>query len=183
MIYSVSGAQGSGKTTILNELSKQGYNVISRKTARSVLKEWQLTLPEIYNNNTLMRKFQLELVERKRLDEEDKIMSSDIWFTDRSYVDLLTYSSIILGPKQENAEWLDEYYQKCKEYQKHYQKVFYIEPLPFVVSDGTRNTSIIYSDIVDTIIQRFLKKFNASKTETVSKIENKDRVQEILKKL
>lgn len=183
MLYAISGTQGSGKTTILNELKRQGYNVIGRKTSRSVLLDWNITLDDIYNDHNLMKRFQDEVINRKINDESEKIKSKDLWFTDRSYVDLLAYSSIILGYNDNNKEWLDEYYQLCRKYQKLYTKVFYVEPLPFIIGDGIRGTSVIYNEIIDMIIKGFLSKTKSSHIENITMLSNNDRVKELLKKL
>ena len=107
MLYSLSGTQGSGKSTIISDLSNLGYNTIERKTSRSVLKDWNMDLSWIYSDSDLMKDFQDEILKRKYLDEQSAIESSEIWFTDRSYVDLLVYSCIILGHNSQNKDWLD----------------------------------------------------------------------------
>lgn len=183
MLYAISGTQGSGKTTILNELKKQNYNVIGRKTSRSVLLDWNITLDDIYNNHDLMKRFQDELLKRKIHDELEKISSKDIWFTDRSYVDLLAYSAVVLGYNDNNKDWLDEYYQICRKHQMQYTKVFYIEPLPFITRDGIRGTSIVYNAVIDMIIKGFLSKIKSSHIENITMLSNNDRVKELLKKL
>ena len=183
MLYSLSGTQGSGKSTIISDLSNLGYNTIERKTSRSVLKDWNMDLSWIYSDSDLMKDFQDEILKRKYLDEQSAIESSEIWFTDRSYVDLLVYSCIILGHNSQNKDWLDLYYNKCNKYQKLYSKIFYISPLPFVTDDGTRGNSMVYNTLVDSAISKFLYKMNRSKIIDIESIDHDIRVKQILKNI
>jgi predicted ATPase len=183
MIFSLSGTQGCGKTTILKSLSKMGFNVIKRKTSRSVLSDWNIKLSDIYSNQKLMMDFQSELISRKYSDEKDYINGDDIWFTDRSYVDLLIYSTIIIGHNNNNSVWLDLYYAQCKKYQSIYESVFYISPLPFIISDGVRNSNEAFNLMVDFSIHGYLKKFNRINIIEISSNSNSERVEQILKSL
>jgi len=47
MLIAISGSQGCGKSTVLKELKDRGYNVTERKTARSILNDWGVTLPSM----------------------------------------------------------------------------------------------------------------------------------------
>ena len=180
MILSLSGTQGCGKSTILSSLSNMGYNVITRKTSRSVLTDWETDLDEIYNDSYMMQKFQDEVFDRKLSDEEKYINSDDIWFTDRSYVDLLVYSTIILGHNQKCSDWLDNYFQKCKQQQNKYKSIFYISPLPFISSDGIRNSNVVFNALVDYSIIGYLKRLNKSSIYNIQSESNSDRINEIL---
>jgi len=161
-----------------------GHNVIERKTSRSVLKDWNISLVDVYKDQILMMDFQEEIIHRKYNDEKDYAISNkDIWFTDRSYVDLLIYSTVIIGHNNENSDWLDSYYTECKEYQKLYKKVFYISPLPFVTHDGIRNSNEVFNYMVDYSIKGYLNKFNRSNLVEVDSTSNDQRVREILQRL
>lgn len=180
MILSLSGTHGSGKTTILTSLENMGYNVIPRKSSRSVLEDWNINLEKIYNDPILMMKFQDEIFKRKLNDEKEYVKSSEIWFTDRSYVDLLVYSSIILGHNIEYSTWLDDYYMKCKKIQNLYELVFYISPLPFINSDGVRNTNVVFNAIVDYSILGFLNRLNLSSLVKINSSHHENRLKNIL---
>lgn len=183
MIYSVSGTQGCGKTTILKTLKSMGHNVIKRKTSRSVLKDWNISLDLVYKDQTLMMDFQEEIIKRKFDDEKDYSNSTDVWFTDRSYIDLLIYSTIIIGHNNKNSDWLDSYFNKCKTYQKTYQKIFYISPLPFVISDGVRTSNEVFNYMVDYSIKGYLTRLNRSNLVEINSISNTERVNKILQNL
>lgn len=153
MLFCISGAQGSGKSTVLKELEKLNYNVIERKTARSVLSEMDTTLPEIYANLDLHCEYQDKLLQRKMDDEREAIASNDVWFTERSYADLLGYAIQNIAKDPAYSDWLIDYDARCKAAQRNYEAVFYIRSGMFdVVDDGVRNASTHFSIMMDMII-------------------------------
>lgn len=156
MLLAVSGSQGAGKTTVLNELTKAGFKVIERKTSRSILSDWGVTLAEVNNNPALTIKFQEEILKRKLEDEAEAVNSSDIWFTERTFTDLFVYALVALGKDNEYSEWLDEYYEKCKYAQESYDAVFYLQAGYFQpVNDGVRGINQHYSKMVDLVMSHY----------------------------
>jgi predicted ATPase len=160
MLISISGTQGSGKTTILNEIKRLGYGVIERKTSRSILADWNITLNEVYSNRELSIKFQDELLVRKQADELDAITTSkQLWFTERSYADLFAYTLITNGWANQCGDWLNTYYESCKEANKKYNMIFFINPFDSTTNsedDGVRGINKHYSQLVDNTIQNTL---------------------------
>ena len=155
-LYAVSGAQGCGKSTTLGELEKLGFPVVSRKTSRSILAEWDTDLDTINNDPQLSMKFQREIIERKFLDEQQAIKDDNIWFTERTYMDLFVYALINLGKHNEHSVWLDAYYDRCLELQQSYAGVFYIKSGKFdVVHDGIRGSNQHYSRLVDLTLKDY----------------------------
>lgn len=156
MLYAISGAQGCGKSTLLTALEDQGYKVVSRKTSRSILKDWGMTLDEINADKELALKFQYEILSRKAQDEYEAIHSDEIWLTERTYMDLFVYALVNLGKHNEYSTWLDAYYDKCLENQRHYSGVFYIRSGLFQVShDGVRGSNQHYSKMVDLSMEHY----------------------------
>ena len=151
MLVAVSGSQGSGKSTVLNELKSLGYPVIERKTARSILNEWGVSLDVVNSDFDLKQAFQEELVRRKYNDELEATLSSEIYFTERTFSDLFTYSLISFGQYNKYDVWLDNYFQTCKNYCQSYDHVFYIESKFFndIEKDGVRSTNRHYSRMID----------------------------------
>lgn len=156
MLLAVSGSQGAGKTTVLNELTKARFKVIERKTSRSILSDWGVTLAEVNNNHDLTIKFQEEILKRKLEDESEAVTSSDIWFTERTFTDLFVYALVALGKDNEYNEWLDGYYEKCKAAQESYDAVFYLQAGHFQpVNDGVRGINQHYSKMVDLVMSHY----------------------------
>lgn len=157
-LIAISGSQGSGKTTILNELQKLGYKTITRKSARSILDEWQVTLPQVNADEELTKRFQEEITKRKFDDEHHAIKSKDVWFTERSHVDLFTYALITLGKNNAHSSWVDSYYGMCKQYNDNYHSIFYLTAGHFSPAhDGVRGSNQHYSTMVDATMIKFLK--------------------------
>jgi len=150
MLVACAGSQGSGKSTILKQIADRGFNVITRKTSRSILTDWDVTLSEVNNNVELAKKFQAEITQRKFADEEAAVRSNDLWFTERTHADLFTYALVAMGKDNEHSAWLNDYYQTCMKHNQHYAAVFYLKAGQFsVVSDGTRGSNIHYSRMID----------------------------------
>lgn len=156
MLYAISGAQGCGKSTLLAALEDQGYKVVSRKTSRSILKDWNMTLDEINADKELALKFQYEILTRKAQDEYEAIHSDEIWLTERTYMDLFVYALVNLGKHNEYSTWLDSYYDKCLENQQHYDGIFYIRSGLFQIAhDGVRGSNQHYSKMVDLAMEHY----------------------------
>ena len=153
MLVAISGSQSSGKSTILANLADQGYNVIKRKTSRSILSEWGVSLQEVNSSSELTCQFQSEISHRKFSDERAAYESSDLWFTERTHADLFTYALVALGKDNAYNSWVDEYYTQCMRYNQSYSAVYYLRAGKFSVEhDGTRGSGSHYSRMVDLVM-------------------------------
>jgi len=156
MLIAISGSQGAGKSTVLKKLEELGHNIVSRKTSRSILTDWGVTLEQVNSNRDLTLRFQDEIIARKYKDEAHAMQSDELWFTERTYADLFTYALVSLGKDNINSEWLNGYYESCKSYQQSYAKVFYIEGGIFDVEhDGVRGSNQHYSTMVDLVMKKY----------------------------
>lgn len=164
MLVAISGSQGSGKSTILSKIKELGYNTIERKTSRSILADWGITLQDVNNDPKLTTKFQDEITKRKLDDEIDAIQSNELWFTERTFIDLLTYSTISLGGNNNYDAWLDAYGSDCIKNQQTYTHVFYLTAGHFSVEkDNIRGHNKFYSTLVDAAMLAFYEKFQPNK--------------------
>lgn len=138
-------------TTILKEMENLGYNVITRKTSRSILADWEVTLEEVNNNSDLTIKFQNEIIKRKHQDEMIAIADvNSVWFTERTYADLMTYFLISTGKDNRFTNEINDYYRQCIAFQQYYDKVFYLKAGHFVPEhDGVRGANVHYSRMAD----------------------------------
>jgi len=191
MLVAISGSQGSGKSTVLNELENRGYNVVTRKTSRSIMSDWGVTLQEVNNDHDLTIKFQDEILKRKCADEDvafhgvsGKIGSAkQVWFTERTYADLFTYALITLGKENQYSDYIDSYFETCKHHQQNYSHVFYIESGIFDVEhDGVRGSNQYYSVMADLSMQKFtwLMSPNSKSYHRITQAHIDDRVDFIL---
>lgn len=154
MLVAVSGSQGSGKSTVLQHIRDQGFNTVERKTSRSILDDWGVTLQQVNSDSVLTLKFQDEIIKRKFEDEQQYVTSPDVWFTERTYIDLLTYSIVALGHNNDFSDWLTEYAKQCITLNQSYSMVFYLQAGHFTPKeDGVRGSNHLYSRMVDLVMQ------------------------------
>jgi predicted ATPase len=151
MLIAISGSQSCGKTTIINKIRDVGYPVIERKTSRSILTDWDVTLAEINDNVELTVKFQNEIIKRKLEDELDAASDpTTLYFTERTYADLMIYFLLAAGGVNDMSVVVNDYYKQCINNQCIYHKVFYLKSGHFVPEhDGVRGSNIHYSRLVD----------------------------------
>ncbi len=161
-LFAISGSQGTGKTTIINELPSI-FNKIERKTSRSILSDWQVSLSEVNSNPKLTLQFQEEIIKRKYQDELAAVKSDQIYVTERTYTDLFVYALFALGSDNRYSDWLNQYYDKCKMYQQQYREIFFIKGQHFIpVNDGVRATNQHYSNAVDQVMHTYTNEMSQS---------------------
>lgn len=162
MLFAISGSQGSGKTTITNALKERGYPIVERKTSRSILDEWGVTLSQVNNDRDLTIRFQDRILTRKMEDEREAVEDvSRIWFTERTYADLFTYALIAIGKDNEYSDWVDEYFKDCATQQSNYNANFYLPSGKFNLEhDGVRGSNQHYSRMVDITMKDVLQQMS-----------------------
>jgi hypothetical protein len=188
MLIAISGSQGSGKTTIINELKKQQIQygngevlipgTVERKTSRSILSDWNVTLQEVNNNPELTLKFQNEIIQRKYNDEQAAVDSPLLYYTERTYADLFVYALISLGKDNTYSDWLNEYYKQCMLFQQSYEHIYYLKAGYFnVVGDGIRGDGKHYSRMVDLVMLDYTKQMSRrSKIDVIQTPDIEERV-------
>lgn len=156
MLVAISGSQGSGKSTILNRLKDQGFQVLERKISRSIQADWKVTLDEVNSDYDLGMRFQEETFKRKCEDEEKYIKASSIYFTERSHADFFAYAVVNFGKLNSHADWLQDYYLRCMKAQTAYRHCWYLKAGSFaVVGDGVRAINRHYSTMIDLAMFEF----------------------------
>jgi predicted ATPase len=160
-LYAICGSQGEGKTTVLSSLAEIGYNIIPRKTSRLILNEWGCTLSEIHKDLHLTMQFQDEILIRHKLNNMEAVNSDKIYFTERSYADIFTYTIFALGSFNEYNDWLNGYYEKCRKEQGVYDAVIQLQGrIENIENDGVRSVNRHFSNSVNTILDYYIKDFN-----------------------
>lgn len=151
MLIALSGPQGSGKTTIVQKLHNIGYHTIQYQVARSILKDWNMTLDEVNSSVELTLKLQTEVIRRKYKTEKQAITDPNVWFTERSYIDIFGYAVIMISKSNAHSNWINDYYVECARYNTlSYSHVFYIRGGHFQAQeDGVRGINEHYNRMVD----------------------------------
>ena len=162
-LYTISGSQGQGKTTVLASLAEEGFNVIPHKTSRLILHEWGYTLNEVNKDLKLTKKFQNEILKRHYENNLEAIESDEIYFSERSYADIFTYTIFALGSFNEYSKWLNEYYNKCKEGQKIYNGIIKLNGRTRGIDDdGIRSVNEHFTKSIDIVMNYYIQDFGGN---------------------
>ena len=148
------GAQGTGKTTILNHYKEQGYNVIT-EIVRNLAKEGVNIneLGDVDGQKKIFSSYQKLLKSKKG------------YISDRGLVDVLSYTfshaiaeigeGIEEGPLKKLAD--KQYLTAAKFYQENPDIQVCYFPIEFdVVDDGVRSTDEKFRAEIDFFIKNFL---------------------------
>lgn len=186
MLIALSSSQGAGKTSIISKLATLNYGTVSRKTSRSILSDWNVTLDRVNSDPELTCKFQDEILTRKLLDDGSVLDAQhahgtyeiEVAFTERSCADLFVYALVALGSNNSYSDWLDQYYHKCITAQQIYDKVYYLRAGHFKPEhDGVRGSNRHYSRMVDiTMLDYFHQMTQPSKQCTIDTPSFEDRI-------
>lgn len=157
-LAAISGSQGTGKSTLIDALP---YKTITRKTSRSILSDWGVSLSEVNNDRPLTVKFQDEILTRKLEDEAHAVDSDEMYVTERTFADLFVYALVAIGKDNEYSDWMYEYYARCVAAQSRYQHIFYLTAGHFQpVNDGVRAINLHYSRMVDMLMYEYTNKMS-----------------------
>jgi predicted ATPase len=134
MLIAVSGTQGVGKTTLLNELKKIDYSVDNFKVSRTVQQELGFaTLNEAVSSDwNTMAKFQDTIMSRKFANDcaLSTLKTNDIIFVERSFIDILAYTekwNFQLATQLWHNKWMNVYREQCLDMQKIYDGLIFVE--------------------------------------------------------
>lgn len=173
MLFAVTGPGGSGKTTTIAYLQeKYGYKTIERKTSRSIISDWEVSIEDINSDPQLTSKFQEEILRRKIADELQACYSDDVWITERTTADLFVYATYSIGRLNEFSSFLDEYYTKCQEAMDRYVGVIYLRGGQFPVThDGVRSSNQFYTKMTDDSMYDLTKRWVGDRLITITGME------------
>jgi predicted ATPase len=165
----LTGGPCSGKSTVLEELAKKGYNVL-RETAKEIVakrKEIPITKEESEIRQDLIFNEQLK-------KEEDAEKEIGVLFLDRSLIDGLGYSVLYEGDSS-----LEKYFPKVLG--RKYDKIFLFERLPFS-SQGFRPETDEEANKIHDAMYNIYKRFGYEPI-NVLKMSVEERVSFILEKV
>ncbi|HWY35155.1 MAG TPA: ATP-binding protein, partial [Nitrosopumilaceae archaeon] len=142
MKIAICGAQGVGKTTLVNELAKElGFRVLP-EVAREMAKAGH----KLDQGVTALLEY--EMIKMQTGLEE----MLGPWIADRSLIDLLAYC-VVLFPEDKSLFSIAR--GKLKE--AKYDLIFYIPPEFTIEDDGVRSTDPHFRDKIDQAIKNVLK--------------------------
>ncbi|MBL7206796.1 MAG: ATP-binding protein [Candidatus Aenigmarchaeota archaeon] len=127
----ITGGPCTGKTTLLNDLGKLGFNTVheaSRKIIDEEQKKENGVLPW-----TDAEQFEV-LVKQMQMGNETNLTSETIHFLDRGLGDILAYCDFLNIPHTEGVKQLS--------LPPRYEKVLLLEPLEIFENDDVRKESL-----------------------------------------
>ncbi len=182
MLLGITSPQGAGKTTLINALREQGYNIIDRQVSRSILTDWNVTLDEVNSDLELSKKFQEEILTRKIKDDTAALLSyKKVWISERTPIDLAVMALYNFGNKNKYNEWYEDYFNRCQESVNKYDGIVYIKGGHWPVkADGVRGTNQHYVDSVNLLMWHFFEKMTKNiKTKVLHGADMKGRIENI----
>lgn len=152
MKISISGAQGVGKTTLINELKTALPEFIFiSEVVRSLIKEKNIN---INKDGDKISQHLIFKKHRENLDNEKDLI------TDRSVIDAFAYTlwSYNHGKfEKKDYHLFTSYFQATY---KHYTHFFYIQPEFNLVDDGVRSVDKEFQTQIHGIFMDIFKQFN-----------------------
>lgn len=160
LLVSVSGAQSTGKTTLLEGVnSTLQFPVDEFKVARAVLEEFGEGLYDILKSEAKTIKFQEEILKQKT-EHDGKLKGEldEFIFVERCPADLFAFAYTWREhfKKPSYLSWLNHYRVKCEQAMKIYDISILIHPGAFSHSDDGVRAKADTQQEVDTALSGFL---------------------------
>lgn len=144
----LTGAQGTGKTTVLNIFKEHGWPVVT-EVVRNLVKEKGITINQDGTNETQMLVFNTY---------KDILGSKDHYVSDRGLTDVMGYTAVGVIEDKVDSDILIKQCEALQEFVEDNRDIVYVYfPIEFpVVADGTRSTDEDYRTAVDESIHDLL---------------------------
>ncbi len=124
----ITGGPGTGKTSIINELIKRGYNCIEEISRQITLKAREDGIEQLFLTEPLLFS-ELLLKGRKKQFEEANAFEEDFIFLDRGIPDVLAYMDFI------GDDYPEDFRNACKD--NMYDHVFILAPWQEIFSSDS----------------------------------------------
>ena len=175
MKIAFTGAQGTGKSTLVNYLADndvkeiEGYTFVKEVTRR------------------IQRQFNLDINEKGSLTTQILIITDHIVnlrkpkvVMDRCILDALVYTRWLCDYNPGIPSWVYDYCENVfKNYIKQYDIIFYLKPEFDLVSDGVRSDDTDFRDDIADLFETYINNFGVEVVELTGTV--KQRVKQIKK--
>jgi deoxyadenosine/deoxycytidine kinase len=185
-IVGISGAQGQGKSTLINYVTETHdfIHSLDVQTARETLKDWGYSLTEVNSFMPLKVNFQEELFNRhvRSLERELTFGTDSVKLVERTFADIFAYALTSVGPFNQYSDWLNEYANKCSFAQnKYFAHIIYLSGREYTPQeDGVRSINSHFSKLTDYLISYYTNEFDISQSK-VTQISDPDIIDRVYK--
>ena len=160
MIVSFTGAQSTGKTTLLNQMRNweclKDYTFIDEIT-RSIKKKG-MSINEKGNDNTQTAIMNAHI---------ENLKKGNNLVLDRCSLDGVVYTHYLYLHGKVSKDTLDYARQVFFETCLKYDKIFYLKPEFDIVEDGVRSNNVQFRDEIASIFEGYIADFNLRKYNVV----------------
>ena len=169
-----SGAQSTGKTTLLNALRSSADFKDSKfwDEITGQIKEQGFEINEQGTDATQLKIMQ----EHKRRVQADDADNSGLVIFDRCSLDGLVYTQYLYNKGQVSKETLDEATRVFEETISSWDAIFFLRPEFEIVDDGVRSVNVEFHRNIVFLFDHFIEKYNLQVIQLTGSVE--DRVQQ-----
>lgn len=171
MHIAISGAQGTGKSTLMKSLKEKLQFKFFEGVTRSISARG-FKINEEGTNET-----QREMM---KIHKENSEYNFDAVY-DRCALDVMVYTHYLFNNNQITIEVLEDVIKIFEEIIGRYDIIFYILPEFDIEDDGERSTSKQFRDDIVDLFELYIKRYNINVELLTGTVEK--RVHEILKKI
>lgn len=165
-IVTVSGAQGVGKTTLIEALEKYGWEVY-KSFVREESKKNNLKVNDIGDDKTQFYILNKHL-ERLNLNKDNRNI-----ILDRSLIDVTVYTKYLHELGRVKDSTLNIVEDSLKNNFHKYDRMFYIAPEFEIVNDGFRSLDKNFQNKIDDLFKYYIDKFNIDIVQLTGSVENR----------
>lgn len=152
MKIGISGAQGTGKTTLVNKLKDlsmfEKYEFNTNMTRR--VKEMGFNINEEGDDQTQRVIFRAHI----------NLLNKPNFISDRTLIDALMYTILLAKRGRCSPSLAVSSYSLALDKVKQYDYIFVVRPEFDIVDDGVRSTDVDFRDTIDTLMLQFIENHN-----------------------
>ncbi len=155
MKIAISGAAGTGKSTLIQRLTNEMGIAIVPEYSRLILRNHNISKPHQYPEELGGGLgFQSEVINRKHVSEAEKIDMSISYVGDRSLLDCGAYTLFFYGQNEKQAEVM-EMVDFTIDWSKNIYDMIFLRPFDFrhvIEDDGFRSLKLGYHQAIYSLI-------------------------------
>jgi len=187
MIIGISGAQGQGKSTLIQAAIEKDSRVVDSKlqTSRHLLENWNYSLPEINKYLPLKIRFQENLLLNHIQSLHGFLQQENTILVERTFADIFVYALVSVGPFNEYSDWLNNYAMECQAAQQRlFDWSIYLSGRDYIPEeDNVRSVNPHFTAMVDSLIKKYTVEFSMGKGAEITVAYLNDRVKSLLARI